>query len=200
MVRAVVEHFTYVGIFTLLLGASLGLPVPEEAPIVAAGVLSGQHLVRWWIALPVCLLGALSGDVVLYWVGHHWGERILEWAPVRRVLSDVREEALRASYRQHGVKILFTARHVMGLRAAAFLTAGIAGVRFGRFLAADAAAAALGVPISFGLAYLFADRIERVLADVHHVEHWVVLLLVTALAGWLGARAWRRARRPQGGI
>jgi len=196
LVRSFVEHFTYVGIFSVLLAASLGVPVPEEAPVVVAGVLSSQHVVRWWIALPVCLAGALSGDVVLYWIGHHWGERILGWAPVRRVLSPAREEALKAGYRQHGVKILFTARHVMGLRAAAFLTAGISDVGFGKFLAADAVAAALGVPFSFGLAYLFADRIERVLADVRHLEHWAVLLAATALAGWLGTRAWLRARRP----
>jgi len=196
LITAFVEHFTYIGIFAVLVGASLGLPIPEEAPVVAAGILASQHLVRWWIALPVCLVGALSGDIVLYWIGHHWGERILEWAPVRRVLTSSREEALKAGYRQHGVKIIFTARHVVGVRAAAFLTAGIAGVPFGRFLVADASAALLGLPLSFGLAYVFADQIEQALADVRRVEHWAVVLAVTVVAVWFAVRTWRRARRP----
>lgn len=173
----------------------LGAPVPEEVPIVAAGVLSHQGVLRWWLALPVCLVGVLAGDVVLYWAGHHWGERILGWRAVRRVLSPAREEQLKAAYRSHGVKIVFTARHVMGLRAAAFLTAGIARVPFWKFLAVDAGAALVGVPASFGLAFLFADQVEQVFANVHRVERWLGLLAVVGIAAWVGIVVWRRGRR-----
>ncbi|MBI1962725.1 MAG: hypothetical protein HYS77_04905 [Candidatus Rokubacteria bacterium] len=38
----------WAGLFLTLLAASLGLPVPEEIPVVAAGVLASQALVRWW--------------------------------------------------------------------------------------------------------------------------------------------------------
>jgi len=108
MVQHVIEHFTYAGL----------LPIPEEGPVLAAGVLAHEQVIRWWIALPVCV----------------------------------------------------TARHVVGLRAAAFLTAGIAKIPFWRFLVVDAAAALVGVPVSFGVAFLFADQLERVLADVHRIE------------------------------
>ncbi|MGH7393257.1 MAG: DedA family protein [Candidatus Rokuibacteriota bacterium] len=195
MVQDLIENFTYLGIFLVLFGASLGVPVPEEGPIVAAGVLAHEGVVRWWIALAVCFAGVLSGDVVLYWVGHHWGERILEWRVVRRVLTRAREESLLAAYRRHGVKIVFTARHVMGLRAAAFLTAGIARVPFGKFLLVDAVAAFVGVPVGFGIAFLFADQLERVLADVHRVERWIVLYALVGVAAWLGWLAWRQTRR-----
>jgi membrane protein DedA with SNARE-associated domain len=195
MVQTFIDNFTYLGIFLVLFGAGLGLPIPEEGTILAAGVLAHEQVVRWWIALPVCLLGVLSGDVVLYWVGHHWGEHILDWRLVRRVLSRSREERLMDAYRRHGVKIVFTARHVMGLRAAAFLTAGIAGIPFWKFLAVDAAAALIGVPIGFGIAVLFADQLERVMADVHRVERWLVLSALVALAAWLAYLAWRQNRR-----
>ena len=75
-----VAHFTYLGILAVLLLGSLGVPIPEEMAIIAAAVLSHEGIVRWWLALPVCLLGVLSGDMVLYWVGRHWGENILELA------------------------------------------------------------------------------------------------------------------------
>jgi membrane protein DedA with SNARE-associated domain len=178
-----------------LFAAGVGVPIPEEVPILAGGVLAHEEVVRWWIMLPVCFLGVLSGDVVLYWVGHHWGERIMGWRVVRRVLSPQREERLKAGYRRHGVKIVFMARHVMGLRAAAFLTAGIAEVPFWKFLVVDAAAALISVPLGFGLAFLFTDQVEQVHADVRRVERWVLLLLLLAAAGALAAAAWRRARR-----
>jgi membrane protein DedA with SNARE-associated domain len=188
------EEFTYLGLFLILFLAGLGVPIPEELPILASGVLAHEGLVRWWLALPVCLLGVLSGDVVLYWVGRHWGERVLAWRLVRYVLTPVREEALKAAYRSHGVKVVFTARHVIGLRAAAFLTAGIARVPFGRFLAADTAGAMLGVPAGFGLAFFFTDQLEAIVADVRRIERWAVLLALVVAAGWIAARAYRRSR------
>jgi membrane protein DedA with SNARE-associated domain len=195
MVQTFIENFTYLGIFLVLFAAGLGVPIPEEAPIMAAGVLAHENVIRWWIALPVCLFGVLSGDIVLYWVGHHWGERILDWPMVRRVLSREREERLKAGYRRHGVKIVFTARHLIGLRAAAFLTAGIAHVPFWKFLVVDAVAALVGVPVGFGIAFLFTDQLQRVMADVQRFERWLVLYALVALAAWLGYLAWRQSRR-----
>jgi membrane protein DedA with SNARE-associated domain len=195
MVQRFIEHFTYLGIFLVLFGAGLGLPIPEEGPVLAAGVLAHEAIIRWWIALPVCLAGVLSGDILLYWVGHHWGERILEWRIVRRVLSREREESLKSAYRRHGVKIVFTARHVVGLRAAAFLTAGIAHVPFLKFLLVDFAGSLVGVPAAFGIAFVFADQLEGVLADVRRVERWLAMYALVGVAGWLAWLAWRQNRR-----
>lgn len=177
----------------LFLGG-VGVPLPEEAAILGAGVLAREDIVKWWLALPVCVAGVLAGDIVLYWVGHHFGEHILDWRLVRLVLSPVREARLLAAYRRHGVKIVFTARHVMGLRAAAFLTAGIARVPFGQFLAVDAAAALMGVPTGFALAYFFTDQLLRIRSDMHRVERWVILFLLLGVAIWVAIAAHRSSR------
>jgi len=190
-----VDNFTYLGIFAVLLLGSLGVPIPEEMPIIAAALLSHEHVVRWWLALPICLLGVLSGDMVLYWVGRHCGERVLNWRLARLVLSPAREQWLKAAYRRHALKTVVTARHVMGLRAAAFLTAGSAGVPFWKFVVADAGAALFGVPLAFGLAYFFTDQIKAIMADVHRAERWLGLAGVLALAAMLVVWVWRWNRR-----
>ena len=189
-----VEQFTYLGIFAVLLLGSLGVPLPEEMAIIAAAVLSHEGIIRWWLALPVCLLGVLSGDMVLYSVGRHWGEDVLNWRVVRLVLTLKREQWLQAAYRRHALKTIVTARHVMGLRAAAFLTAGMARVPFWKFVVADAGAAALGVPFLFGLAYFFMDEITAIVADVHRVERWLGLAGLLVLAAVLVASVWRGKR------
>ena len=178
-----VARFTYAGVLAALLLGSLGVPIPEEMPIAAAGILSHEGLARWWLALPVCLLGVLSGDVVLYWTGRRWGERVLGWRVVRWVLTAQRAEWLKEAYRQHAMKTVAMARHVVGLRAAAFLTAGMARVPFWKFILADAGAAALTVPFVFALAYFFTDQIGAILADVHRVERWLALIALTVLTG-----------------
>jgi membrane protein DedA with SNARE-associated domain len=189
-----IEEFTYAGVFLVLFVAGLGVPIPEELPVLASGILAREGLVRWWLALPVCFIGVLSGDASIYWIGRHWGERVLDWRPVRFLLSREREEALKAAYRRHGVKIVFTARHLMGVRAAAFLTAGISRVPFGKFMAVDAAAAMIGVPAGFALGFLFTDQLERIMNDVRRLERWLVLAALVAIVLWIAARAYRRSQ------
>lgn len=185
ILQELLQRYTYGGILTVLLLGSLGLPVPEEMPIVAAGVLSHQGLAHWWLALPVCVVGALSGDVILYLIGRRWGARVRGWWPVRRLLTPERTQWLEQAYREHAMKTVVTARHVAGLRAAAFLSAGMARVPFWKFAVADALAATVTIPLTFGLAYFFSYQINAILADVHRVERWLALFGLVALAGFL---------------
>ena len=195
MLQELLQRFTYLGILVALLLGSVGVPIPEEMPIVAAGILSHEGLARWWLALPVCVVGVLAGDVVLYWAGRRWGERLLRWRVVRHVLTRARAEWLKTAYREHAMKTVAMARHVTGLRAAAFLTAGIARVPFWKFILADAAAAAVTVPLAFGLAYFFTHQINAILADVHRVERWLALAGLVAVAAALVVYSARGNRR-----
>ena len=194
MLERLIDYSPYVGILAALCLGSLGAPIPEEIPVVTAGVLARQEVVRWWLALPLCVVGVLSGDIALYWVGRHWGEHVLELRLLRRVLDPARREKLTAAYRKNGLIIVFAARHVMGLRAAAFLTAGVARIPFWKFLAVDGAAIGYGVPLNFTLAYLFADRVHELLANVYRIDRWIAVLAVVAAAGWIGVFVWRRSR------
>ena len=196
MVAELIERFTYAGIFLVLFVAGLGAPIPEEAPILAAGILASQQVIRWWLALIVCFVGVLSGDIVLYWVGHHWGERIMDWRFTRFVLTPEREKTVVEAYHRHGVKIVFTARFVAGFRAAAFLTAGIVRIPFWKFLLVDGIAALVGVPLGFGVAYLFTEELPAILAGVHRFEKILVLVGMTLLAAIIGYAAYRKSRRP----
>jgi membrane protein DedA with SNARE-associated domain len=195
MVQGFVEHFTYLGIFTVLLLSGVGVPIPEEGTVIAAGVLSQQGAIRWGIALPVTVLGVLSGDVILYWAGWHWGEQVVNWRVVRCVLTPERERWLKAAYHRHAAKTVFMARHIMGIRAAAFLTAGIARVPFWKFFAVDAGSSLVSVPFAFGLSYLFADQVTDILRDVRRTERWIGLAIVVALALGFTYILWRERRR-----
>jgi len=156
MIQAWIEHFSYLGIFGALIPGGLGVPIPEEAVIIAAGVLAHQEVVRWWLAFPLCFVGVLAGDCLLYWAGHRWGDRVVQSRSFRWLLTEQRLERLKAAYRRRGVVILVGARHMMGLRAAAMIGAGIVRVPFWKFLITDLAAAIPGVGV--GSAWPFSSR------------------------------------------
>lgn len=170
--------------------------------MITAGVLAHREVVRWWLALLVCLAGVVTGDLFLYFTGRRWGKRAFDLRFVRRFLSVERRDALEQSYRRHGVLIVFAARHVMGLRAAAFVMAGVVKLPFWKFALADGVAIGYSIPLNFAVAYFFTEHLHAILADARRVESWIALVLLVALVAWASLAMWRRSHRvlPESGI
>jgi membrane protein DedA with SNARE-associated domain len=194
MLAELIGHFTYPGVFLVLLATGVGAPIPEELPIAIAAVMARWEVMGWPGALLACLAGVLTADMLLYWVGRHFGRRILQWPAARRILTPAREARVMEAYHRHGLKFVVLARLVMGLRAAAFLTAGLVRVPFPRFLLVDLAAVLLSVPLSFGVAYALADSVAAALARVRELQLWIAGLGLLIGAGWIIAHLRRRQR------
>jgi len=194
MVGQLIASFSYLGVLLVLLLGSLGLPIPEEIPIVTAGVLSHEHVMRWWLALPACMVGVIAGDIVLYGAGRRYGDRVLEQRLMRRFLDRPRLEQAKVAYRRRGALIVVLARNVVGVRAAAFIGAGVVGLPFWKFLLADAGAISYGVPLNFGIAYFFTAHLHAIFAEVHRVERWGGLLALAAAGVALYALLRHRSR------
>ncbi|HUM15445.1 MAG TPA: DedA family protein [Candidatus Nitrosotalea sp.] len=194
MLLDLIVDFSYPGVFLILLATGLGVPIPEELPIAIAALMARWEAMHWVGALLSCLAGVLAGDMLLYWVGRHFGRRILQWPTVRRILTPAREARVMDAYHRHGLKFVVMARLVMGLRAAAFLTAGLVRVPFPRFLLADVTAVLVSVPLWFGMAYLVADSVAVALTYVRQLQFWIAGLVLVVAAGWLLVHLRRRQR------
>lgn len=194
MLTELIGDFTYPGVFLVLLATGLGAPIPEELPIVIAAMMARWQVMHWAGALGSCVGGVLAGDMLLYVVGRHFGRRILTWPAARRILTPEREARVMDAYHRHGLKFVVIARLVMGLRAAAFLTAGLVRVPFVRFALVDVAAVLVSVPLAFGLAYAVADSVAVALAYVHEMQLWIGGAVLVLAVGWLAVR-WHRGRR-----
>ena len=75
------SHGSYLGIVVFLILTGCGLPIPEEVPIVVAGLLSAQGVLMPQLALLACLVGAIAGDCVMYSIGFHFGHNLLKDHP-----------------------------------------------------------------------------------------------------------------------
>lgn len=189
------EQGSYLGIILFLMLTGLGLPVPEEVPIVAAGVMTRAGHLHWWYALPACLVGALLGDSLMYAIGRFFGAKFLrEHRFLSGFLSEEREQKIEQLIKQHGIKAFFVARFLVGLRSPFYLTAGILRVKYRWFLFADFICASVVISTFFGLAYLFGDRITGLIQSAERGFTVVILvgsLIALAVAGFL----WFRKRR-----
>jgi membrane protein DedA with SNARE-associated domain len=180
--------YYYVSIFASLVAAGLGMPIPEELPVVTGGIFVGDpdKQLHWFIMLPVCILGVVISDVLLYGIGRLWGPRLVNYPWVRnRLLPPDRLGRIEGNFQKYGVKILLFARFLPGIRSPIFVTAGIMRLSFTKFLLADGLYAIPGVSILFWLGYWFTSQFLEI---VEKAESWrpiIVVVVLTALATYL---------------
>jgi membrane protein DedA with SNARE-associated domain len=183
---------SYLAIIVVLILTGSGLPVPEEVPIIAAGILSANGALEPLVAFVCCLFGALAGDCVMYAIGYHFGRGVLRdhrwWA---RFVTPQREAQIEVMFRRHGLKVFLLARFLVGLRSPVYLTAGILRVSFRRFFLIDLICATSVVGTFFGLTYLFGQHITAWVRNVEALLTVVVIAALTCVVFYF----WRRRRR-----
>jgi membrane-associated protein len=129
------------GILLALILGGLGAPIPEDLPLLSAGILAASGQVSPWLLLLVSVLGIGISDGILYVLGRRFGPNLLKWRWLRRHLPEKLIERLTALYAKHGVLLVLVARLAVGMRAAFFFAAGAAGMRARRFVLFDLAGA-----------------------------------------------------------
>lgn len=172
------HHLGYLGIVLFLAACGVGIPIPEEAPLVLAGVLSSQGTFSHpWLAFGCCLLGALLGDSIMYAIGRHFGHGWLTRHPsVARFIDADQEEKFEHSVRKHGFKVLLLTRFLVGVRGPVYYAAGAAKVPYFQFLLWDSIGATAVVGLVFGLAYRFGEPIAKIVREAEEVATAVVVL------------------------
>ncbi len=195
MVQGLLEHFTYAALFALLVGAGVGLPVPEEMTQLAAGVLARTGRIAFWPGVAVTYAGILLGDYLLFRLGRRHGSRVLESPAIARLLTPSRRRFIEEHFSRHAFLTIMAGRHASGLRLPTFALAGSSGVSTRTFLLADALSALLSVPLVVGLGWLFAHNLEKARRDLRELEIAAALLLAASIAvTWLWRR-WRSGKR-----
>lgn len=185
IVSGYIEHFTYLGLFVILLLCGMGLPMPEDIALLAGGFLVHRGVIRYPITLAVALLGVVAGDNSLFFLGRRFGTGLVRYFGLNRPGSKAQIDRIRAFMRRHGHRAIFYARFLAGLRALIYLTAGSFGVTPLRFLAYDLLGAIISVPIVVSIGYLFGGQLEVVIHYLGGFERllWVVAVLSLAIYG-----------------
>ena len=182
------DQYGYQGIFLALLASGMGLPIPEELPVITAGILVGHEdtQLKWYIMLPVVMAGVVIGDGVLYAMGRFWGTWLLsrQWIQ-RRVLPPEKRAQIEKNFHDRGIMVLLGARLLPGIRTPIFLMAGVLRVPLTRFLIADGLYAIPGVNILFWVAYVLTDQVLEIFNKINAYRPLVMVAVLSAVAGAL---------------
>ncbi len=188
----------YPALLLILVTASLGIPIPEDVPLIAAGVLMRLHpgIASWTGTIFVAAVGIMSGDLVLYTLGRWWGPGVMNHRYVRRLITPSRFAWLSRKFHEYGMFAVFFGRFFVGIRAAMCMTAGATHYPYPRFFLADLAGAMLSIPFFVFLGWWFAGMIPTLRAYLGGAQ--LILLGAVILAGVIGILVYRaRHRRAQ---
>lgn len=174
-------RLSYLGFVIFLTLCGCGIPIPEEAPLILAGVLSADGTLEHpTLAFGACLLGALLGDSIMYAFGRRFGHTWLTQHPrISRFINAEKEQKLEYAMQRHGFKVLLLTRFLIGVRGPVYYAAGAAKVPYLRFLLWDLISASLVVGVVFGLGYWFGPSIQNL---VHNAEEFMTLIVLLILA------------------
>lgn len=192
------EFAFYPVLLTVFVIASLGVPIPEDLPLIAAGLILRAHPETASFAgtFVVSLVGIMSGDIILYGLGRRWGRGVVQHRSIRWLITPRRLATASQRFRRYGTWMCFFGRFVVGVRAAMCITAGVTRFPFWRFVLADMSGAVLSIPLFVGLGYLFVPMLATLHEHLLQAQRALLLIAATALAMLIVHEYRRHVHRP----
>ncbi|MFH1016660.1 MAG: DedA family protein [Pseudomonadota bacterium] len=193
--------FMAVGLVLLvLLLCGMGLPLPEEIPIISAAYLAYEGDVGLVPAIMMVIVAVLVGDTILYSVGRRYGNRIFTIFPFRNLVTPERMKKANQRFHRWGNRVVFVARFIAGLRATVFLTAGILRMPYRRFILLDSVAALISIPlnmiiVNYVLHYVGDEPSDAVRA-MHRTGRSALIVVLLLVAAFSAIVYFRRKRQP----
>jgi membrane protein DedA with SNARE-associated domain len=185
--RFIVEHGAWSYLVTFVWTFFEG-----ETFVLVAGFAAAQGLLSVPILVVAAWFGSFCGDQCYFWIGRHFGLRLIARRPDWRARVD---GALRWLTRFDAAFIL-TFRFIYGVRNFSSFALGISGIAWQRFLALNLAAAAVWACVFVGVGYVCGHAFERVMGQMaHRVSVILLVVFVVALAGGHLLHKLRRHRR-----
>jgi membrane-associated protein len=181
----------YPALFAFVAIESMGVPVPGETALIAAGILAHDGKLQIELVILIAALGAIIGDNVGYTIGRKGGRALLERpGPLLGRRKEILERG-EPFFERHGPKAVFLGRWVAGLRIAAAWLAGISRMHWLTFFFWNALGG-IAWASSVGLAAYYLGHVaETIVKDAGLAG---VAIVVVGIVGFLVWRRWRGAK------
>lgn len=133
-----------------------------ETVVLFAGFAAAQGMLNPFLLLVATGLGSFAGDQSWFWVGRHFGSRLLDRFPRWRFGV---EAALRWLER-YNTGFILSFRFIYGVRNFSSFAMGMSAIRGKRFLALNFLAAALWAAGFIAVGYFLGHAFRAVLGDL----------------------------------
>lgn len=198
---ATVEQWILVGgplaIFGLLFACGLGLPLPEDIPLIIGGFFIAKGTMHPIAVCVLAWLGIIGGDCVLYSMGRKYGLNITRVPFIGKHLTEARILKAEQLFDRYGIWVVAVGRLFAGIRGAMVVAAGTTRFNFTKFVIADGIAALISGGLFVALGYYLGrtlNDVDEIRAKIKPYEHWVIVGIIVIVIAVVGYILWRRRK------
>lgn len=152
--------------------------LPGDSLLFAAGAFAAIGSFNIFAVLGVLWLAAFLGDTANYWIGHFFGQKLIDnpRIPINKEHIEKAEEF----YKKYGGKAIFLSRFVPIVRTFAPFVAGIGRMHYGKFIEYNATGGVVWV-VGFTLVGYFFGNIPAVKHNFSMVVLAIILISVVPI-------------------
>ncbi|MDR2463913.1 MAG: DedA family protein [Verrucomicrobiales bacterium] len=114
--------------------------LPGDSMLFAVGALSAAGVLNIWVAVPLFIIASSLGDNTNYWIGRWIGPRAFHF-PKSLIFNPEYLKKAHNFYEKYGARMMAFSRFVPIIRTFAPFAAGVAVMRYRKFLAFDSVGA-----------------------------------------------------------
>jgi len=181
----------YTILFAAVFLETIGLPVPAAIALLIAGGAAARGSLSAPLALGGAFATMLIGDTLMFFLGRYTGWWLL--GLLCRLSLNPESCILRSadSFYKRGRTLLLFAKFVPGINTMAPPLAGSMNMRWTRFVALDAAGAALYIGAYWSAGFLFSDAVGAITHTMQTFGRIMEVALLAAVAAYLVYLVWR---------
>ncbi|MDB5174026.1 MAG: putative DedA protein family [Phycisphaerales bacterium] len=198
IIRQWISHGGYYVLFGLLFACGLGLPLPEDVPLITAGILIQQGRFHWGMAAVCAWCGIIGGDCILYQLGRKFGHDVDKIPFIGRHVNRKRMQRVEKWFQRWGVWVVAVGRLFAGVRGCMVVVAGATRFNFWKFLIADGLAAIVSGGLFMLLGYKFAQNLDYLKQLVRNIKGGMLATLLAAVVLIIAYMIWRKIRKSPG--
>jgi membrane protein DedA with SNARE-associated domain len=185
--RFILDHGAWSYLITLIWTFFEG-----ETFVLLAGFAAAQGALNAPLIIVAAGIGSFAGDQCYFWIGRHFGLRLMARRPDWRH----RVDAALGWLKRWDAGFILTFRFIYGVRNFSSFALGISGINWKRFLALNFVAAMVWATTFVGLGFLCGASVEHMMGRLAHEVGIILLaLFVALLAGGHILHKLRRSRR-----
>lgn len=173
---------TYLILFAIIFAETgfVVLPfLPGDSLLFAAGAIAALGSLNVGLVIAVLILAAILGDTVNYWIGHFFGQKIVD-NPRITIINQEHIDKTEQFYKKYGGKTIILARFVPIVRTFAPFVAGVGKMDYGKFISYNIIGGAAWIALFTSAGYFFGN-IPFVKENFHYVIIAIILLSVVPM-------------------
>jgi membrane protein DedA with SNARE-associated domain len=167
--KPLLEQYGYLALVISIFLEGLGIPMPGQSMMIAASIISSEHVMNLSLVMIVSWLSCFFGNTCGYLIGYYFEG----WLDKKGYISGPKMQKLQSSIQRYGPACLVVSRFVEGMKQFMPLACGIAKIPRKEFLLGNALATTIWVAV-FSLLTNFAFEHLSVLSQFYTEHRYLI--------------------------